>query len=110
MLDSEKAFIFLKMDLFSEDKLPTRFNSISTSNDSDVVLWHLRLGHPSFHYLKVLFPKLFINKNPSFFQCETCELAKHHRTSFSILPSKRSEPFSLVHSDVWGASWVSTLS
>lgn len=41
------------------------------------------LGHPSFTYLKILFPLLFkkekINKNPSDFQYETCELAKHHQ-------------------------------
>ena len=49
----------------------------TTSIDSDnkIHLWHLRLGHPTFHYLQHLFPKLFINKNPSFFKCEICALA-----------------------------------
>ena len=69
-----------------------------------------RLGHPSFQYLKHLFPSLFKNKNPSSFQCEFCELAKHHRTSFPLQPYRLSKPFSLIHSDVWGSSRVSTLS
>ena len=74
------------------------------------MLWHYRLGHPSFQYLKHLFPSLFRNKNPSSFQCEFCELAKHHRTSFPLQPYRISKPFSLIHSDVWGPSRISTLS
>ena len=35
---------------------------IKTNNDSDVMLWHYRLGHPNFLYLKRMFPSLFINK------------------------------------------------
>ena len=55
----------------------TYFESISMSSDKEIMLWHYRLGHPSFHYLRHLFPNLFINKTPSFFQCEFCILAKY---------------------------------
>ena len=70
------------------------------------MLWHFRLGHPNFHYLAKLFPKLFVNKNPSSFKCHICHLAKQTKTSY--LPSfyKPSHPFSLIHSDVWGPSRV----
>lgn len=74
------------------------------------MLWHLRLGHPSFRYLKHLFPKLFHNKNFSLLKCEACEFAKHHRSQFPIQPYKPSKPFSLIHSDVWGPNRTSTLS
>ena len=88
----------------------TCFNFISVYNHRDVMLWHLRLGYPSFHNLKILLPSLFINKNPSLFECEICELAKHHHISFPMQPYKPSEPFSLIHSDTWGPSQISTFS
>ena len=88
----------------------TCFESILVASSDEIMLWHYRLDHPSFQYLKHLFPSLFKNKDPSSFQCEFCELAKHHRTSFPLQPYRLSKPFSLIHSDVWGSSRVSTLS
>ena len=54
----------------------------SPNNDSVIKLWHYRLGHPNFLYLKNLFPKLFKNSNAKSFQCQICQLSKHARTSF----------------------------
>ena len=73
--------------------------------NKDVLWWHCRLGHPNFHYLKRLFPGLFMNKDPKDFR-EICQLAEHIRTSFPAKPYKESSPFSLVHSDVWGPSRI----
>jgi len=78
------------------------FESSFVPNNDDVMLWHLRLGHPSFCYLKHLFPKLFYNKDMSMFKCEACEFAKHHRSHFPLQPYKPSKHFSVIHSDVWG--------
>ena len=83
------------------------FNSISVSNN--VMIWHYRLGHLSFYYLKHLLLDLFRNKSPSSFKCEICELAKHHRSSFPARPYQASKPFLLIHSDVWGPSRASTM-
>ena len=47
-------------------------------------------------------------KNLSSFQCEVCELAKHHRAIFPLQSYKPSKPFSIVHSDIWGPSRIST--
>lgn len=88
----------------------TCFNSISVSSDKEIMLWHDRLGHPNFQYLKYLIPKLFMNKNHLSFRCESCELAKHHRAVFPSQPYKKSKPFTLIHSDVWGPSRVTTFS
>ena len=76
------------------------------NKDNEIYLWHFRLGHPSFFYMKQLFPKLFKNKNPSNFQCEICALAKHHRASYSHRLYRPSKPFSLIHTDLWGLSRV----
>jgi hypothetical protein len=85
-------------------------SSFVFSNNDDIMLWHLRLGHPSFSYLKHLFPKLFSKKDPTLFHCETCEFAKHHRSSFSTQPYKHSKPFAVIHNDVWGPNKISTFS
>ena len=105
----------MRRSLFFEDgstlekqAFSTCFNSIFVSSDNNVMLWHFRLGHSSFLYLKTMFPSLFINKNPSFFHCEICELTKHHCTSFPPQPHVLSAPFSVIHSHVWGASRVPT--
>jgi hypothetical protein len=103
-------------DIGSESQSPSKPISINfesffaLNNDDNVMLWHLRLGHPSFRYLKYLFPKLFHNKDLYLFNCEACEFAKHHRSSFQIQPYKPSKPFSVIHSDVWGPNRTSTLS
>lgn len=85
------------------------FEAMSLSRNHEIMLWHYRLGHPSFYYLKRLFPSLFLNKNPSSFQCEICILAKQHRSTYSPQPYKPTKPFFLIHSDVWGPSRTSTL-
>ena len=79
------------------------FNSVSNSKvnkDSEIIMLHYRLGHPSFVYLAKLFPRLFINKNPASYHCEICQFAKHTRTVYPQIPYKPSTVLSLVHSDV----------
>ncbi|CAN1240915.1 Retrovirus-related Pol polyprotein from transposon RE2 [Linum perenne] len=74
---------------------------ISTLED-EVMLWHRRLGHPNFHYLEKVYPHLFLNKNPSSYQCDICQFAKHTRAIYSGLTYQPTKPFSIVHSDIWG--------
>jgi hypothetical protein len=40
---------------------------------------------------------LFLYNNVSKFQCEICELTKHHQVSFSPSTNKSFEPFVLIH-------------
>jgi transposase InsO family protein len=62
--------------------------------------WHCHLGHPSSLNLQKLVPSLF---DFSSFNCETCELSKHHRATFKLRNDEPClHPFELVHSDVWG--------
>ena len=51
-----------------------------------------------------------MNKNVSIFRCEVCELAKHCRDIFPPQPYKKTKPFTMIPSDVWGPSRVATFS
>jgi hypothetical protein len=59
----------------------------------EIWLWHRRLGHASFGYLKKLFPSLFAKFDISSFHCDVCERAKSHRTSFQVCLNKSPLPF-----------------
>ena len=85
-------------------------SNISVSAYEQIMVWHYRMGHPSFIYLKHLFPLLFKNVNPLKLKCESCLLAKSQRKSYVPRPYLPSKPFYLFHSDVWGPSRVTTVS
>ena len=67
---------------------------------SEIWLWHRRLGHSSFGYLKKLFPNLFATSDISGFRCDICKLAKNHRVSFPLILNKSPFPFMVIHSNV----------
>ena len=109
MIGNAKEFggiYFLEDDHLSQPTTTLCLNSVSDK----VMIWHYRLRHPNFYYLRYLLPNLFKNKSPSSYHCEFCELAKYHRSFFPPQKYKASKPFSLIHSDVWGPSRVSTFS
>ncbi|KAI3446831.1 hypothetical protein Pfo_003496 [Paulownia fortunei] len=70
-------------------------------------LWHNRLRHPSFLYLKCLFLDLFSKLNESDFRCEVCIQAKNYRVPYPIRLNKCKIHFSIVLSDVWGLASIS---
>jgi hypothetical protein len=103
---------YLDLESKSSDKLrqALTINSYEGSKKkSNIWLWHRRLGHASFGYLKKLFPSLFVTIDVSSFQCDVCELAKSHRASFPLILNKSPIPFMVIHSDVWGPSKVTSL-
>ena len=78
-----------------------------TSTTTSSLLWHRRLGHTCFDKLKKTLPWLSLTQ----FVCESCQLGKHHRSSYSSrngIPS--SAPFDLLHCDVWGPSRTPSIS
>ena len=89
----------------SSGKSAQEFRSIySMSIDEQIMVWHYKLGHPSFIYLKQLLPIMFKNKDRLKFKCESCLLAKSRRQSNVPRPYLPSKPFYLLHNDVWGPS------
>ena len=81
----------------------------SLSCDNKIMLWHYRLGYPSFSYVKFLFPTLFNYKKMFLFYSETCQLAKHQRSPYLAQPHIASCPFSLIHSNILGSFMCSKL-
>ncbi|XP_052730972.1 retrovirus-related Pol polyprotein from transposon TNT 1-94 isoform X1 [Vigna angularis] len=57
-----------------------------------------------------MFPHLYENLDISKLHCETCELAKHTRAFFPNSNNRSSQPFQLIHSDIWGPSTVPNIS
>lgn len=97
------------MDDFSLGRA-NHMNHMVNNKERQIWLWYYRLGHPSFSYLKHLFPDLFSSKMHLNFKCNTCILAKSHRVSYHVSMNKSAIPFSLIHFDVWGPSPVTTSS
>ncbi|TYK05539.1 Beta-galactosidase [Cucumis melo var. makuwa] len=85
-------------------------SSYFSTSEHDFMLWHFRLGHPNFTYMKCLFPHLFPKIDVSLLSCDVCIWAKQHRVSFPSQLYKPTQPFTLIHSDVWGPSKVTTTS
>lgn len=78
------------------------------NKENHIWLWHHRLGHSSFGYLKHLIQSLFSGCQTSDFKCDTCIFSKSHRATYPLSANNTYVPFMLVHIDVWGPSLVST--
>ena len=70
--------------------------------ERQILLWHNRLGNPSFRYLRHLFLDLFTKINELGLNCEACIQTKSHRVPYAIGLNKCDTPFFIVHCDVWG--------
>jgi hypothetical protein len=79
--------------------------SLLTSKEKNL-LFHCRLGHPSFGVIKIMFPSLFSDVKVETLHCEVCEIAKHKRVPFPLNNKRCTIPFHLVHTDVWGPSTI----
>ncbi|CAN0840535.1 Retrovirus-related Pol polyprotein from transposon RE1 [Linum grandiflorum] len=80
-------------------------------NLSDWNLWHHRLGHPNDLRLCTMFRNKWLSGNGIFDQnhkCVHCLQAKFSQRSFSTSTTVYSEPFELVHTDLWGPSPVTS--
>jgi hypothetical protein len=86
------------------------FHVRSDGRERQIQLWHQRLGHPKFGYLKHILPQLFSNMVHSELKCPTCIVAKSHCPSYLPSLNKSSILFALVHTDVWGPSPISIIS
>ncbi|KAJ8766765.1 hypothetical protein K2173_007832 [Erythroxylum novogranatense] len=112
MIGSAKLIdgLYYLVDDYLKNKEALVSSSIrSTLAKEQILLWHNRLGHPNFSYLKRLLPHLFKFVDYLKLHCEQCTLSKSHKISYPTKPYQPSKPLYLIHSDVWGPSRVKTL-
>ena len=87
---------------------PSSSNCNSVSSFSSQYLWHLRLGHPNSHTLKLALQNCNISiqnkeKDVSTF-CTACCMGKAHRLHSPSSETVYTHPLQLVFSDLWGPS------
>ncbi|XP_052729487.1 uncharacterized protein LOC108329231 isoform X9 [Vigna angularis] len=97
----QSGLYFLEFDDQSNTQIMSQQATSETWANSQIWLHHQRLGHPSFSLIKSLFPHLFTKESVESFNCDICQLSKHHRASYPISNKKSISPFDLIHSDVW---------
>ncbi|XP_071712254.1 uncharacterized protein [Rutidosis leptorrhynchoides] len=75
-------------------------NSTTSTTANKALLWHIRLGHCSYHTLTKIESLGLHNCNSNSF-CTICPTAKQHALPFPSSDSHASCKFQLVHADVW---------
>ena len=66
------------------------------------VLWNFRLGHPAHKIINKVMSACSLSPEHWTSVCEPCQMAKSHRLPFTLFESRVSQPFALIHSDLWG--------
>ncbi|KAG7599937.1 Ribonuclease H-like superfamily [Arabidopsis suecica] len=79
---------------------PSRLPLALTTGSS---LWHRRLGHPGLSVQRSLNSSSYFSNNKADLTtlCHACRLGKHTRLPFSYSTSIVTEPFQIIHSDIW---------
>jgi hypothetical protein len=77
-------------------------SATTEGNKREIMLLHRRLGHVPFESLSKLYPESFKGMEKGTLVCDACELAKHTRSTYPSIGLRSSDPFMLIHSDVWG--------
>ncbi|KAJ4760696.1 Retroelement pol polyprotein-like [Rhynchospora pubera] len=78
-----------------------------TSKETTYELWHRRMGHPS-SQITCLFPGVKGGSDMKTGVCDICMCSKQSRIAFPVSLNKTSEPFELIHCDIWGAYRVAS--
>ena len=84
----------------AESKVAT----MQTSSKEKIMEIHQRMGHPSFHLLKKMYPYFFEKIEFDMCICNACQLGKFKRTTYPSTNNRTQRPFQLLHCDVWGPS------
>jgi transposase InsO family protein/copper chaperone CopZ len=83
--------------------------AVAERDVKEILLLHCRLGHISFETLRRLHPAMFKGVDKSRLVCDACELGKHTRSIYPSIGLRSCEPFTMIHSDVWGPCSVTSV-
>ena len=78
-----------------------------TKADTNIELWHNRIGHINHNKLKAMQSKGFVIRLPTFKQkaiegvCEACQFSKQHRHPFPKERNVSKGPLDVIDFDVW---------
>ena len=103
MIDLGKAHNGLYLLQESGCKPSTSALAAAATSVSSSDLWHNRLGHPSASKLQLL--KQYVNDvriNKTAPCCDICHFSKQKKLPFSVSTHVSSNPFDLLHCDLWG--------
>ena len=82
-------------------KLPIEGSVFAAVQTKDTVLWHQRLGHPSYGSLVTLSSVYHFHLNKGLYDCcNVCHRAKQTRSAFPNNESRANKPFALIHCDL----------
>ena len=88
----------------SRSSLATGLKVASTILVEPIMELHHRMGHPSFHLLKQMYPHMFKDIQVKSLTCNACQLGKFKRTTYPANNNRTKRPFQILHCDVWGLS------
>ena len=82
------------------------------ANIKDPNMWHKKLGRPALSIVNQILDSCNIARTQKIrlYFCNSCQLAKSHRLSFSLSPSIAVKLFELIHTNLWGPSLVRFIS
>ncbi|CAL1360644.1 unnamed protein product [Linum trigynum] len=87
---------------FAEPSPSHQAATIYNFNPHQVNLWHWHLGHPSRDRYLLVKNNNSIVTSDLVLHCDICHLSKQKRLSFPLSDHSASEPFALIHVDIWG--------
>ena len=72
----------------------------STTRIEPIIELHHKMGHPSFHLPKQMYPLIFKDTQLEILICVACQLGKFKRKIYLARNNRTKKPFQILHYDV----------